>query len=98
MDDKRVRSYNKDMHFRERPLAIVDVETSGDDELKHEILEIGLVVVRQQDLAVLDSASWRVRPHHIESAVPAALARRRRAFRRDAAVFAQNKRRRVRVF
>lgn len=63
------------MDFRERPLAIVDVETSGDDELKHEILEIGLVVVRQKDLEVISSGNWLVRPHHIENAIPAALER-----------------------
>jgi len=60
------------MDFKKRPLAIVDIETTGDDELKHEILEIGLLVVRQKDLEVIDSGNWLVKPHHIETAVPAA--------------------------
>ena len=63
------------MGFRERPLAIVDLETSGDDELVHEILEIGLLVVDQKDWRVLDSGNWKIRPHHIENAIPAALER-----------------------
>lgn len=61
------------MDFRDRPLAIVDIETTGDDELKHEILEIGLLVVRQSDLEVIDSGNWLVKPHHIETAISTAL-------------------------
>lgn len=63
------------MGFKERPLAIVDIETSGDDELKHEILEIGLLIVRQKDLEVIDSGNWLIKPHHIENAIPAVLIR-----------------------
>ena len=63
------------MDFRKRPFIIVDTETSGDDELKHEILEIGLLVVSQKDWAVIDSGNWLIKPHHIENAIPAALER-----------------------
>ena len=63
------------MDFRERPFVIVDIETSGDDELRHEILEIGLLVVRQKDWAVIDHGNWLIKPHHIENAIPAALER-----------------------
>lgn len=61
--------------FIDRPLAIVDVETSGDDELKHELLEIGLLVVSQKDWKIIDSGNWLIKPHHIENAIPAALER-----------------------
>lgn len=61
------------INFKDRPLAIVDIETTGDDELKHEILEIGLLLARQKDLEIIDSGNWQVKPHHIETAVPAAL-------------------------
>ncbi len=57
------------MNFKDRPFAIVDIETSGDDELKHEILEIGLLVVRQKDWEVMDSGNWLIKPHHIGNAV-----------------------------
>ena len=56
-------------------MAIVDIETTGDDELKYEILEIGLLLVRQKDLEVIDSGNWLVKPHHIETAIPAAIER-----------------------
>jgi DNA polymerase-3 subunit epsilon len=61
------------MDFRQRPLAIVDVETSGDDESRHEILEVGLLVVRQSDLEILDEMSEKVKPHNIATALPEAL-------------------------
>ena len=63
------------MDFRERPLAIVDIETSGDDELKHEILEIGFLIVRKKNFEVIDSGNWLIKPHHIENAIHAALSR-----------------------
>ncbi len=63
------------MNFNERPLAIVDVETSGDDPLVHEILEIGLLVVDQKELSIIDSGNWLVKPHHIKNAILAALER-----------------------
>ncbi len=63
------------MDFRERLLAVVDIETTGDDELKHEILEIGLLLVRQKDLEVINSGNWLIKPHHIETAIPAAIER-----------------------
>jgi DNA polymerase III epsilon subunit-like protein len=63
------------MDFKDRPFAVVDLETTGDDELRHEILEIGLLVVRQSDWNVIDSGNWLIKPHHIETALPAALER-----------------------
>jgi DNA polymerase III epsilon subunit-like protein len=63
------------MNFKDRPLAIVDIETTGDDELVHEILEIGLLVVKQDSLEVIDFSNWKVRPHNIENAILAALER-----------------------
>jgi DNA polymerase III epsilon subunit-like protein len=45
------------MDFRERQFAVVDIETTGDDELKHEILEVGLLVVRQKDFEIVDTTN-----------------------------------------
>lgn len=64
---------NKMMSFLDKPLAIVDIETTGDDEIRHEILEIGLLLVEQKTLSVITSANWLIKPHHIETAIPAAL-------------------------
>ena len=63
------------MNISERPIVMTDLETSGDIVGVHEILEIGLVVFNQQTGEVLDTLSVKVKPLHIENAVPAALAR-----------------------
>jgi DNA polymerase-3 subunit epsilon len=60
------------MDFRQRPLAIVDVETTGDNSLRHETLEIGLLVVRQNNLEIIDEMNEKVKPHHMERAMPVA--------------------------
>lgn len=59
--------------FRRRPLAITDLETTGLDPKIHDILEIGLIVVDQVSLAILDTLELKVRPEHIETASPSAL-------------------------
>lgn len=57
----------------ERNLAITDVETTGVDSDRHEILEIGLLVVRQGDLKIIDELDVKVKPEHIETAEAVAL-------------------------
>lgn len=57
-----------------RPLAITDLETSGDIPGMHEILEIGLVVCDPKTFEVIDTLNIKARPEHIETADPAALA------------------------
>jgi len=61
------------MNFQERPLAITDVETTGLDDLFHEIIEIGLLVVDQNNFAVLDQYSVKIKPLYIERATKEAL-------------------------
>lgn len=61
------------MNFSERPIAMTDLETSGDIFAEHEILEIGLVLFDQKTLAILDTLNIKVRPEHIENALPEAL-------------------------
>lgn len=63
------------MGYKGRSLAVVDVETTGHDERVHEILEIGLLVVRPDSFEVLDTGNWKIKPHTIQNAVPAALER-----------------------
>jgi len=52
---------------------MTDLETSGDVPGVHEILEIGLVVFDQNTFEILDTYNQKVKPVHIETAVPAAL-------------------------
>lgn len=57
----------------ERNLAITDVEATGFDFDRHEIVEIGLLVVRQSDLTVLSEFEIKVKPEHIGTADPESL-------------------------
>lgn len=59
----------------EQPIAFVDVETTGTDRDKHEIIELGVVLAKQKDnvLAITDQINVKIKPEHIESAEPAAL-------------------------
>ena len=61
------------MKILERPIAITDVETTGLDPTIQEIVEIGLVVVNQQTLEILDTLDVKVRPEHLETATDFAL-------------------------
>ena len=52
------------------PLAITDIETTGLDVRRHEIIEIGLVVVHQKTFEITDTLDVKVIPTHIETASP----------------------------
>jgi len=54
-------------------LAIVDLETSGLDSFKHEILEIGMVVVDLCSNRLISTLDVKVNPCHIETADPVSL-------------------------
>jgi DNA polymerase-3 subunit epsilon len=56
-----------------RPLAFVDLETTGLDPRRHEILEIAVVRADPRTLEVTGMLDLRVRPGRIEDADPAAL-------------------------
>jgi len=60
--------------FTKRPLAITDLEMTGLDADVHEIIEIGLVVVNQETMEITDELDIKVKPEHIETADPGALA------------------------
>lgn len=53
-------------------IAIVDVETSGLDPQKHEILEIGMVLFDADTLKTIDALDLRVKPEHPETGDPKA--------------------------
>lgn len=61
------------MELLQKPLAITDVETTGLDAQTHEIVEIGLIVVNQQTLKIIDEFEAKVKPAHIETATQYAL-------------------------
>lgn len=56
-----------------RPIAITDVETTGLDPQRHEIVEIGLVLIDQETGEVIDTLDIKVKPEHLETADETAL-------------------------
>jgi DNA polymerase-3 subunit epsilon len=56
-----------------RPLAFIDVETTGLDPSRHEIIEIGVVVADPRTRETRGMFDVRVRPGRIEDADPVAL-------------------------
>ncbi|MCD8494621.1 MAG: 3'-5' exonuclease [Candidatus Pacebacteria bacterium] len=60
----------------QKTLAFIDIETTGTDVVKHEILEIGLVVAKMNDqghYVLFKEHEWKVKPERIEDADPVAL-------------------------
>lgn len=61
------------MGFRNRPLAITDLETTGLDAGIHEILDLAVLVIDQETLKITDRYAARVRPANIARAARRAL-------------------------
>ncbi|MEX0918853.1 MAG: 3'-5' exonuclease [Candidatus Paceibacterota bacterium] len=66
--------------MKKHNLAFIDVETTGLDPLRHEIIELGCVVVEQKDrpgrgpeLIIKDELEYKIKPQNIEVADPQAL-------------------------
>jgi len=59
--------------MKEMPLAFIDFEMSGLNPEVHEITEMGLVLARQPDFAILDEWEAKVMPKNIETANPESL-------------------------
>jgi len=58
--------------MRKHKLAFIDIETTGLDVLKHEIIEIGCVITTPE-FKVLEKFEIKIKPEHIENADPVAL-------------------------
>ena len=59
----------------QQPLAFIDIETTGLDRDKHEIIELGVVIARLKDgvLEVTDQLDLKIHPKRIEDADAVAL-------------------------
>lgn len=64
----------EEINFFERPIAVTDLEMTGLDPSIHEIIEIGLLVVRQPSFEIIDTLNIKVKPEHPETASAEALA------------------------
>ena len=58
--------------MRKHNLAFIDIETTGLNLIKNEIIEIGCVITTP-DLKVIEEFELKIKPQHIENAEPAAL-------------------------
>ncbi|MFA6257523.1 MAG: 3'-5' exonuclease [Candidatus Paceibacterota bacterium] len=58
--------------MRKHNFAFIDIETTGLNLLKHEIIEIGCVLT-SPSLEVIEEFELKIKPEHIENADPAAI-------------------------
>jgi DNA polymerase-3 subunit epsilon len=58
--------------MRKHNLAFIDIETTGLDIIKNEIIEIGCVITTQK-FKVIEKFELKIKPEHIENADPIAL-------------------------
>jgi len=63
------------MDFRERLLAITDIETTGDVPGVHEVIEIGLVVCKPRTFEIVKKLNIKIKPLKLENAIPKAMER-----------------------
>ena len=61
------------MRFRDRPLAITDIETTGLDAAVHEIIELAVLIVDQKTFKITDRYHIRIKPQHIRTGAKRAL-------------------------
>ncbi len=66
--------------MKKHNLAFVDVETTGLDPLRHELIELAVVLARQiptsgrgPTVEVLEEHEWKIKPEHIDLADPESL-------------------------
>ena len=55
--------------MKKHNLAFIDIETTGLNLLKHEIIEIGCVLTTPE-LKVIEEFELKIKPEHIENADP----------------------------
>ena len=68
-----IRKKEKKINFRDRMILFVDLETTGLDMDKHEIIEIGCLLVDGKSLEILDKYHARINPEHLETGDPEGL-------------------------
>lgn len=73
MQNKIVKKEEGKIDFRKRHLIFIDLETSGLDVTKHEIIEIGCLIVNGENFEVIEEYSAKIKPEHIENASKEAL-------------------------
>lgn len=66
--------------MKKKDLAFIDLETTGLDAERHEIIEIGAIIARQipkdgqgNELEIIEEFDLKIKPEHIETSDPEAL-------------------------
>ena len=54
-------------------LAFIDIETTGLDRQRQEIIEIGLILAKQPELEIIDTWEAKIKPQNLKTADPGAL-------------------------
>jgi DNA polymerase III epsilon subunit-like protein len=62
------RKGRKPKDFRDRKLIFIDLEMTGLDPDRHEIIEIGWLVVKPRTFKIISEFETKVKPEHIETA------------------------------
>src|SRR3989338_7177168 len=63
----------KEFDTKNSPICFVDLEMTGLEAKKHEIVEIGVVKATQPGLKIIETWDVKIRPEHLETADPKAL-------------------------
>lgn len=63
----------KEFDTKNAPISFIDLEMTGLEAQKHEIVEIGLVKVSQPELEIIETWEAKVIPEHLETADPESL-------------------------
>jgi|SRR3989344_6816532 len=63
----------KEFNTKTAPICFIDLEFTGLESAKHEIVEIGMVKASQPGLDIIETWEAKIKPDHLETADPEAL-------------------------
>jgi CRISPR-associated protein Cas2 len=67
-----MKPHQPNVNYRERNLCFIDLEFTGLDLSKHEILSIACVLVNPKNLEIISEKEWKVKIEHPENIDPQA--------------------------
>ncbi|HBT81787.1 hypothetical protein A2757_03245 [Candidatus Giovannonibacteria bacterium RIFCSPHIGHO2_01_FULL_48_47] len=63
----------KEFDTKNAPISFIDLEMTGLESAKHEIIEIGLIKASQPELEIIETWEAKIIPEHLETADPESL-------------------------
>src|SRR6185369_3355952 len=67
-----MKPHQPDVNYRDRNLCFIDLEFTGLDLSKHEILSIACVLVNPKTLEIISEKEWKIKIEHPENIDPQA--------------------------